>query len=101
MSARGRYLWCSRDVNLLRKQVRAGGVQRSRFVGTGVSGHRCETDRAAWWVNATNFNARVAGNSGYVRALADCDKFKAEMRKAYVPTNGTVCSTHEVLAYDF
>jgi NAD(P)-dependent dehydrogenase (short-subunit alcohol dehydrogenase family) len=28
----GRYLWSSRDVNLLRKQVRPGGLQRIRFL---------------------------------------------------------------------
>ena len=34
-------------------------------------------------VTATNFNARVAEDSGDVRAVADYDQFKADMREAY------------------
>jgi NAD(P)-dependent dehydrogenase (short-subunit alcohol dehydrogenase family) len=34
-------------------------------------------------VTATNFNARAAEDSGDVRAVADYDQFKAEMREAY------------------
>jgi hypothetical protein len=52
-------------------------------------------------VSTLRTSIRVAENSGDVRALADYDKFKAEMRKAYIPTNGTACSTHQVLAYNF
>jgi short-subunit dehydrogenase len=37
-------------------------------------------------VTATNFNARVAEDSGYVRAVADYDQFKADMREAYSRT---------------
>jgi NAD(P)-dependent dehydrogenase (short-subunit alcohol dehydrogenase family) len=37
-------------------------------------------------VTATNFNARVAGDSGDVRAVADYDQFKADMREAYSRT---------------
>ena len=34
-------------------------------------------------VTATNFNARAAEDSGDVRAVADYDQFKADMREAY------------------
>jgi short-subunit dehydrogenase len=34
-------------------------------------------------VTATKFNARAAEDSGDVRAVADYDQFKAEMREAY------------------
>ena len=37
-------------------------------------------------VTATNFNARVAEDSGDVRAVADYDQFKADMREAYSRT---------------
>jgi NAD(P)-dependent dehydrogenase (short-subunit alcohol dehydrogenase family) len=37
-------------------------------------------------VTATNFNARVAEDSGDVRAVADYDQFKAGMREAYSRT---------------
>ena len=37
-------------------------------------------------VTATNFNARVAEDSGGVRAVADYDQFKADMREAYSRT---------------
>jgi short-subunit dehydrogenase len=37
-------------------------------------------------VTATNFNARVAEDSGDVRAIADYDQFKADMREAYSRT---------------
>jgi short-subunit dehydrogenase len=37
-------------------------------------------------VTATNFNARVAGDSGDLRAVADYDQFKADMREAYSRT---------------
>ncbi len=37
-------------------------------------------------VTATNFNARVAEDSGDVRAVADYDQFKADMRAAYSRT---------------
>ena len=37
-------------------------------------------------VTATNFNGRVAEDSGDVRAVADYDQFKADMREAYSRT---------------
>ena len=37
-------------------------------------------------VTATNFNARVAEDSGDARAVADYDQFKADMREAYSRT---------------
>jgi short-subunit dehydrogenase len=37
-------------------------------------------------VTATSFNARVAEDSGDVRAVADYDQFKADMREAYSRT---------------
>jgi short-subunit dehydrogenase len=37
-------------------------------------------------VTATNFNARVADDSGDVRAVADYYQFKVEMREAYSRT---------------
>jgi NAD(P)-dependent dehydrogenase (short-subunit alcohol dehydrogenase family) len=37
-------------------------------------------------VTATNFNARVAEDSGDVRAVTDYDQFKADMREAYSRT---------------
>jgi hypothetical protein len=37
-------------------------------------------------VTATNFNARVAEDSGDVRAVTDYNQFKADMREAYSRT---------------
>jgi NAD(P)-dependent dehydrogenase (short-subunit alcohol dehydrogenase family) len=37
-------------------------------------------------VTATNFNARVAEDSGDIQAVADYDQFKADMREAYSRT---------------